>query len=262
MTDQTAIQKVNSYFESPVIRSRFSDVLSEHNSGAYIAGVLLAVANNDNLQKCTAQSIYTSALRAATMRLSVDPSTKQAHLVPYGDKATLVVGYMGLYHMAIRTGRYEYINVGKIYEGQTVTEDPITGWHKVDGYRTGNQVIGLIGAFKMSNRYGGFSKTIYMALDEIHEHAQRYSKGYSNPKGVWKTNPEAMERKTIMRLLLSRWGYLDPVDAAALAEVEQEAESEATPADFVEGEIEHPEPEPAAAEPRGEQQIMTELGFM
>ena len=95
------------YMRSDIVRERFADALgAERNAAPYITSVLLAVANSDKLQECSYQSIYTSALRAATLRLSCDQSTGQAYLVPYGKNATLIVGYKGLYDLAIRTGRY------------------------------------------------------------------------------------------------------------------------------------------------------------
>lgn len=226
MSEQSIVQ----YMQSDMVRSRFSDVLGNANSGAYIAGVLLAVANDPTgqLRQCTPESIYTSALRAASLRLSVDQSLGQAHLVPYNGRATLIIGYKGLYDLAIRTGKYRYINVGHIYEGESVVEDRITGFHRIEGGKRSNTIIGWIGAFEMRN---GFAKTIYMTVEEIHDHAKKYSRSYDNPRSLWKTDPHKMERKTILRILLRKWGYLDPQDAAVMEQIEeeaQEAESVAT----------------------------------
>ena len=229
MSDNKAIQKISSYLRSEVVKNRFAEVLGDRNAGAYISSVLLAVANDEsgNLQRCDVESIYISALRAATLRLSVDSSTGQAYLVPFGGRATLIVGYKGLQDLAVRTNRYRYINIGKVYEGEIVTEDRITGFHKIEGSKKSDKVIGLIGAFEL---FSGFAKTVYMTLDDIHVHAQKYSKNYNNAKSQWKVNPEAMERKTVLRLMLRRWGYLDPADAATLDELEREEVVDIEPA--------------------------------
>jgi recombination protein RecT len=160
-------------------------------------------------------------LRAATLRLSVDASTGQAYLVPFNNRATLIVGYKGLHDMAVRTNRYRYINVAKVYEGQVVTEDWKTGWHKIDGraISADAKIIGWIGAFEMVN---GYAYTLYMTIDEIHEHAKKYSKGYDNPNGTWKKETNKMERKTVLRLLLRRWGFLDPADVQQLNNIEED----------------------------------------
>lgn len=232
------------YMRSQEIVQRFAEIVGgSSNAMAYISSVLLAVANDPsgNLQKCSPQSIYESAIRAASLRLSVDPGIRQAYLVPFKGEATLIVGYKGLYDMAIRTGKYRYINVGKVYEGEEVVEDRLSGIHHISGSRTGDKHIGWIGAFEMTN---GFGKTLYMSVEEIHAHAKRYSKGYSLPGGAWKRSTEQMEKKTVLRLLLTWWGYLDPNDLALLSQVEDDDS-------VVEGEIispestiEEPNPEP------------------
>jgi len=259
MTNQLAT--VSEYLRSDVSRARFAEVLGERNVGAYISSVLIAVANSDKLQECSAQSIYSSALRAATLRLSVDPGLGQAYLVPYKGKATLIPGYKGYHDLAIRTGKYRYINVGKVFEGEEVVEDRMSGFHKLSGQRTGDKVIGWIAAFEMVNGYG---KTIYMSIEEIHEHARRYNPtGYNSETGVWKKETQAMERKTVLRQLLHKWGYMDPTDAQVLNEIEKDV-SDVIDAEVVEVASDvrlENEPEPelyGTGETQTEQSLATE----
>ena len=120
------------YLQNETIKSRFVEIMGNRDAAAYIASVLLAVANNQDLAACTPASVYIAALRAATLRLSVDPSLGEAYLIPFntknGKQAALVVGYQGIYKMAIRTNRYRYINVGPVYEGEQMIEDRISGF--------------------------------------------------------------------------------------------------------------------------------------
>ena len=267
---ETAIQKVSRFMDAEIVKSRFAEVLGGKSSGAYIASVIVAVKENEALMNCHPESIYTSALRAATLRLSVDPATGQAYLVPFSGRATLIVGYKGLYDMAIRTGKYRYINVGPIYEGQTVEENPITGFHSISGSPTAEakmnkKIIGWIGAFEMNPARGqttGFGKTFYMTVEEIHDHAKEYSKGYDNPKGVWKKETQKMERKTVLRLLLRRWGYLDPSDVTVLEQIEGEGETiDANPEIYVPEYDESAEQEHEETKKRSKEENLRELGF-
>jgi recombination protein RecT len=221
---EKGLARITNYLESDMVKARFKEVLGNRNAGAYITSVLIAVKDSKQLQECSPASIYTSAARAATLRLSVDPSTGQAYMVPYNGRATLIVGYKGLYDMAVRTNKYRYINVGPIYEGMNVEENPITGFHSItrDGDLNKDNIIGWIGSFEMMN---GFGKTFYMTHDEIHDHAKAYSPGYDNPKGPWKKETRKMERKTVMRLLLRKWGYLDPSDVQTLENIESDPEA-------------------------------------
>ena len=111
--------QIRNYFHHEQVLDNFHQALgSENSAGAYIASVLIQVRMNWKLMECDLTSIYASALRAATLRLSVDPATKQAYLVPYGKICTLIVGYKGLYDMAIRTGRYNLIHTSRIFQGE------------------------------------------------------------------------------------------------------------------------------------------------
>lgn len=228
--EPTAIAKINHYLSSDTVKARFTEIVGERNSGAYISSVMLAVADSTALQKCQADSIYISALRAATLRLSVDPGLGQAYLVPFKGRAVLIVGYKGLQDMAVRTGKYRYINVGPVYEGEEVEENRISGFHSLKGHKASRdaKVVGWIAAFEL---YTGFAHTMYMTVEEIRQHAQDYSKGYDykNDQGeytsLWHKESAKMERKTVLRLLLRKWGYLDPSDAAVLNEIENEPDS-------------------------------------
>lgn len=259
---ETAITKVTKYLDSEIVKARFADVLGDRNVGSYIASVMITVKDSEALLKCSPASIYTSALRAASLRLSVDPATGQAYLVPFGGHATLIVGYKGLYDMAVRTGKYRYINVGPIYEGMKVEENPITGFHSIVGQRAGDKIIGWIGAFEMNPERGqvtGFAKTFYMSVEEIHSHAREYSKGYDNPKGTWKKETRKMERKTVLRLLLRKWGYLDPADAQVLNESEDETIIDANPDIY--NIPDYNEEEDAPKPRKATEEAMKELGF-
>ena len=217
--EEKGLTRITNYLEAAPIQKRFTEIMGERGAKSYVASVLIAVAESQSLQKCAPDSIYISALRAATLRLSVDSSTGQAYLVPFKGRATLIVGYKGLHDMAIRTNRYRYINVGPIYEGMTVTQDIYSGWDKVEGQKKSDKVLGWIGAFEMIN---GYAHTLYMTVEEIHAHAKQYSKGYDNPDGSWQKETPKMERKTVLRLLLRRWGFLDPADVQQLNHIDDD----------------------------------------
>jgi len=226
------------------IQKSFADVLGDDRSAqAHIKSVLIAVLESSKLQECTHESIYASALRAATLRLSVDPAKRQAYLIPYGKKCTLQVSYKGLYDLAIRTNKYRYINVYKIYEGQEIIEEFPSGFHRPDGQKKNNTVIGLLGAYEL---IAGFGKTIYMTIDEIHDHKKKYSKSWDDPKSTWSTNHEIMEYKTVLRRLLGTYGTFDESDQAILDEIEAEnagdvnGEDEPIDLDFTESKSDYP----------------------
>lgn len=240
-----APDKLRSIMRSPETFSRFAEILGQHNASAYITSVVLAVANSEQLQQCSIPSIVTAAARAATLRLSCDPSLKQAHLVPFKGKATLVVGHKGYFDMAQRTGKYRVLNDFRVFDGQEVVEDQLRGTIEIQGHRASDNVIGYGFYFEMLN---GLKKVLYMTNGEIEAHGKKYSKTWNYPTSLWHTNFEAMARKTVTRLCLSRYGYLDPNDVLALSAVD---DTEAVEGEYAE--IEQPR--------RSINQNLRELGF-
>lgn len=252
MSNQLAVKD---YMRQESVISEFKEVLG-HEANSYIRSVLIAVANSQQLQECAPASILTSAMRAATLNLSVDPGIGQAYLVPFKGKCTLIIGYKGLMDMALRTGKYRYLNVTPIYEGEEIIEDRLTGMHSINGGKTSKAVIGYLLYFELVT---GFKKTFYMDIAEIGEHAIKYSKSYNQDSSPWKTNRAMMERKTVLRMGLSRWGYFDPHDSMILSKIEEpdseiiEAESEDVPTEPTEQKPEEPK--------KSQDQIMFELGY-
>jgi len=249
-------QSLREYMRSPEITTRFAEIVGKSNANSYISSVLIAVSGNEDLQKCEVISIVSSALRSATLQLSVDPATGYAYLVPYGNQATLIVGYKGLYQMAIRTGKYRAINVFEVWEGETAVEDRFTGFWSIEGTpKNKEKPIGIMGYFEMlpnwkQGQKEGYKKFLYMTMAEIETHARKFSKSYdSDRKGnIWKTNRRSMEKKTVLRLLLIRWADLSGV---SLEDVDADGDFQNLP-----------EPgEAAPKEPVDVDKTLKEMGF-
>ena len=241
-------EKTKAIMRSEEVIQRFAEVLgTERSAKKYIGSVLLAVGQSDKLQECTTQSIMISGMRAATLKLTVDPSLGHGYIVPFKNKgvptATFIIGYKGLQQLALRTGKYRFINVATVYDGQAVEEDQLRGIHKIVGlpkYDKGKWIpIGYMLYFELRD---GFSKTFYMTVEEIEEHAKKYSKTFDKVKKVWwsdslwKTDFENMAKKTVIRLGLSRYGYFDADDYLTMSE-NDDSEFEELDDDYIDGEL-------------------------
>ena len=263
--------KIKTYGQSPEVLNTFVQLLGR-TAPHYIQSALIAVQANELLMECTPRSIFSSALRAATLRLSCDPALGHAWLVPYKNnakggifEAQFQAGWKGVQHLAIRTGKYRYINVSPVFEGEDVVEDRITGSLKIEGgVSSPKREKGLIASFALLS---GLQKSIYMTNEEMDAHGRKYSKGYNKVGGIWTTNKPAAYHKTILLKLLRTYGYLDPSDAAILEDEQGEVsdlelpdesdvtivEHEPIPAGKINGLLgfdDDPEPEPAQLMPR------------
>jgi recombination protein RecT len=221
----TNFDKIKALANDQTSIERFAQVLgSRTQAHAFVTQAIMAVTQSPDLQECKPASVLNCVMRAATMQLSLDPSLGQCYPVPFNDHkkgkiATLIVGWRGIRQMALRTGKYRFINTSELYEGQELVVDQLTGETRLQGSRTSAKVIGYFNFFRLLS---GFESVLYMTVEELQAHGQKYAG--KNPK--WKTDFPAMAKKTVTRLNLLRNGYIDPVDRTTLEELDDEVEAE------------------------------------
>lgn len=183
------------------MKQKFDNVLQDKAAG-FTTSLLNLVGNDRNLAKCEPMSVATSAMVAATLDLPIDRNLGYAWIIPYGNKATFQLGYKGYIQLAQRSGQYLSLNVIEVYEGELTSWNRLTEEFVFDSTgRSSNNVIGYVGYFKLVN---GFEKTVYWTKQEIEAHRQRFSKSGN----IWKTDFDAMAKKTVLRNMLSKWGVL------------------------------------------------------
>ena len=196
---------------SEAVKKRFNEVL-EKGAAAFMSALIAIYNGNQYLQKCNAKSILGAAGLAATLKLSITPSLGHAYILPYKGQATFVLGWKGLVQLALRTGQYKCLHAGKIYEGEIRGLEPLTG-EPIIGEKISDEIAGYVAHFELIN---GFSKSLYMTVDEIKNHARTYSQSYGSASSPWTKHFDSMASKTVLKLLLSRWGVLSAEMATAI----------------------------------------------
>jgi recombination protein RecT len=187
------------------IQLRFKEVMG-NKAGAFMSSILSAVNQNPNLKICEPMSVISSAMIAAVMDLPINQSLGFAHLVPYKNRAQFQMGWRGYVQLAIRTGQYKTIHTTEIYDGELLSYNRITGDIETDqDEKLSDKIIGYLAFFKL---IGGFEKYLYMTVEEVEKHGKRYSRSYSSPEGKWKLDFDAMAKKTVLKMLLSKYGIL------------------------------------------------------
>ena len=66
-------------------------------------------------------------------------------------------------------------------------------------------IVGYVGYFRLIN---GFWKSLYMTKAEAESHGKKYSKTFSDGKGLWKDEFDVMAKKTVLKMLLSKFAPL------------------------------------------------------
>ena len=190
-------------FAKQSVEHRFNKLLGEKAPG-FISGVLQIVNNSNLLQKADPKTILNAAATAATLDLPINQSLGRAWIVPYKGAAQFQIGYKGFVELAQRTGQYSAITAIAVYENQFQSFNTLTEELNGDFSKQGEgKVVGYAGYFRLLN---GFSKTVYWPMEQVQAHGKRFSKSFGN--GPWKTDFDAMAKKTVLKHTLSNWGPL------------------------------------------------------
>ena len=216
MDNNTAITQFNvikAIGSTGKIKNQLTEILKD-NAPSFITSVLNLCKQSEQLAKCDPVSIWNSAMVAASMKLPIEPSLGYAYIIPYKDTAQFQMGYKGYKQLALRTGEYKCINVTDVREGEIRTRDRLSGqiefdWIADDAERLSKPIIGYVSYFELHN---GYSSTLYMTVEQLMEHAGRYSKMYQNDlrygkkSSKWSDENEkyAMMAKTVTKLNLSK----------------------------------------------------------
>lgn len=213
MSELTKVQKTKSLLERPEVQEKFKEMLGDKASG-FTTSVLSAMNQNEMLKNAEPNSVYMSALMAASLDLPINSNLGFAYIVPYNVKengnfvvkAQFQIGYKGFKQLAIRTGQFLFIEETDVREGEISERNRLTGeisfnWINDDKERATKDIIGYVSFFRLTS---GFESTFYMSIEEVKEHALRYSQSYKKGYGVWKDNFEVMAKKTVSKLNLSK----------------------------------------------------------
>jgi len=211
------VKALSNFLNSDSIKAKFAEVLGDKEKGiSFVTSILSVVNSNGQLAEADQNSLYTSALMAATLDLPINPSIGHAFLVPFktrqsdGSYKMMVqfqISAKGLKQLAMRSGQFVKMNDSDVREGEIETVDRMTGeikfnWIQNDKERLTKAIIGYVSYFKLVN---GFESTFYMTTDEVELHAKTYSQTYKKyGTGLWKDQFSKMASKTVIKLHLSK----------------------------------------------------------
>lgn len=188
---------------------------SEKNS--FVNNIVSLVSNAPMLQKCEPSSVMYAALKATALKLPLDPNLGFAYVIPYGSRAQFQMGWKGFVQLALRTNLYRTINVRDVRFGEIQDEDFVSGEMRFKALpsteRMNAPIVGFLAYFELVN---GFRKMSYWTVEEITAHAQKFSKTYAKGDSVWHTDFNGMAKKTVLKLLIGKFGPMSVDMQAAL----------------------------------------------
>lgn len=160
---------------------------------------LSAVSNTPKLAECTPQSFLAAMMNAAQLGLEPNTPLGQAYLIPYKNQCQFQIGYKGMIDLAYRSGEVKTLMAQTVYENDefdfSFGLEPTL--KHVPAKSNRGKPIWFYAVFKLVNGGQGFE---VMSVEDVKEHAKKYSKAYSS--GPWQTNFEEMAKKTVLKKAL------------------------------------------------------------
>jgi recombination protein RecT len=204
-------------FERDEVKKKFQEMLGKR-AVPFITSVLQIVASNKLLANADPHSVYHSAAVAATLDLPLNNNLGFAYIVPYNQSyqdgegnwrkkqvAQFQMGYKGFIQLAQRTGMYRTLSAAPIYEGQLISENPLTGFVFDFTKKKSDTIIGYASYFQLLN---GFEKTLYSTVEELRRHGKKFSQTFKKDHGLWVDDFDSMALKTVIKANLSKWAPL------------------------------------------------------
>jgi recombination protein RecT len=113
------------YLKANNWEKKLKEILPRHIPAHRFIRLAIAVCQKPELRSCSPDSILVGIWDCAKLGLELDVRGS-AHLVPFGGKATLVIGYRGLIDLAKRSGEIGKMEARCVYEGDEFQEPEYT----------------------------------------------------------------------------------------------------------------------------------------
>lgn len=168
---------------------------------------LTAVRTTPGLASCEPMSFLAAMMSAAQLGLEPNTPLGQAYILPYKNnkkgitEVQFQIGYKGLIDLAYRSGEVELVQAQCVYENDTFEceygIEPKLRHIPADKNR--GELTKVYAMFRTKS--GGYGFEV-MSIDDIRQHAQKYSKAYGSSYSPWKTSFEEMAKKTVLKRVL------------------------------------------------------------
>lgn len=189
-------------------RVEIEQMLPDHvNVERFVKSAMLAIARSDKLQKCSAQSVFSSIINAAELGLDFTPAKGHAYLVPFWNnkkkclEAQFMPGYRGFIDLARRSGFVQRIEAHTVYENDTfqITHGSTQALVHSPDYFSDRGIP--LGAYAVAYFNDGSYQVAVMNMQQLNAIKKR-SKSRDrdgNIVGPWVTDEPEMQKKTTIR---------------------------------------------------------------
>jgi recombination protein RecT len=160
------------------------------------------------------QAVIDAITNVSAIGLSLNPASKLAYLVPREGKIILDFSYMGLLHLAVKTGSVMWAQAAVVRENDhfKINGFDCAPTHEFNPFNVAARGE-IIGAYCVVKTHSGDYLTTPMALTELHnvrDRSDAWSKAKpGKSKGPWESFPEEMMKKTVIKRAYKLWPKSD-----------------------------------------------------
>lgn len=197
---QQNMKLIKSSLAQSSVQKRIEEMIGR-KSDSFITSVLQVVASNGLLAQSTPESVIGAVYTACALNLPLNNNLGFAYIVPFKGNASFQMGYKGYIQLAQRTGQIKRIGAVAVYDGDE--EEDVK--QRLTSLIPKTPVGNIIGYSAYLETVTGFEAIHVMSIDELKAHANKYSQTYKKGFGVWKDNFDAMAKKTVLKLLISKY---------------------------------------------------------
>jgi recombination protein RecT len=187
------------------MKGEFAVALPKHvGVDRFMRMALTCMRKTPALLDCEPASVIAALMEAA--RLGLEPGTKEAAIVPFGNKATFIAQWQGLVKLMYQSGQIDAVTAEFIHENDEWEYSIGDGgrfWHRPNllGDRGKRQLAYAFATLKG----GGRTRVVFLSRPEAEEIRDQYSKNFANAERNRRQAPELFERNPGMGKFNSTW---------------------------------------------------------
>lgn len=214
MSNETALVPANVYDIVEYQKAQFCNVLSTESISwdREKQFAIQALQANDFLNDTAWKNpttLQNAIINIANIGISLNPALKHAYLVPRGGAVCLDVSFMGILHIAQKSGAISWGQAKIVYENDDYVNTGVdtAPRHEQKTFGDKGAIVGVYCTVKLPN--GDYlTEEMDMAVIEKIKGASK------SAKGPWKAWPEEMMRKAVVKRASKYWPACDRVGYA------------------------------------------------
>ena len=188
-------------------------------------------------------------------QLGLVPDGRRAHLIPFKDSCTLVIGYQGLLELVLRSGEISNVTVQAVCENDEFIWSTGDVTHSIDFRKPRGEAYAY---YALATRKDGTRQAEVMTRSEV-DRIRSMSQGRDS--AAWSKHYDEMAKKTVFRRL-AKWLPISSERFNQALDVDVEPDTPETPKFTVVESDPEPEADPGAIpQTTGLQAELTEHGI-